>query len=182
MANRRYNMKCATLIGLVTGLLGAFSCGDSIQLEMKKCRSNYYDYNSTDTRCYRLQTELIEQAGNGNLEAVKRAIAEGANVNAVVDPYPLPLTAAARGGNDMVVSYLLEQGAKIDGKAAALVGTALWEATNSNHPTTVKLLISKGANICLRADEDRPLDVARRKGFQDIVDLLIAAGAEKCSD
>ncbi len=92
------------------------------------------------------------------------------------------LAAAAGGGHDIVVTFLLEQGAKVDAKAAKLAGTALWEATNANHPTIVKLLISKGADVCLRADDERPLDVARKKGFQKIVDLLIEAGAEKCLD
>ena len=89
------------------------SCDTSMSWNTKKCRENYYDSNSADSRCFRLQTELSEQAGNGNLEAVKQAVAEGANVNAVADSSFLPLADAASGGHDVVVSFLLAQEPKL---------------------------------------------------------------------
>lgn len=57
--------------------------------------------------------------------------------------------------------------------------TALMQAVNSNNVALVKKLIQQGVNVSeLDANHDAPLVIAAYKGYTEIVQLLLAAGAD----
>jgi uncharacterized protein len=118
---------------------------------------------------------------NGDVAAASEAIAAGAEVDAVLDGgvmTPLAL-AAARGDPDMVRA-LLALGASPDA-AGGLGITPLVAATNSCNAGTdiVSILLAGGARTDLRAPGGMsPLLVAAQKGRTEMVNLLVAAGAD----
>jgi len=88
---------------------------------------------------YRLNTELLSASKNGGLAEVKRALDEGADVNATNIVGGTPLMAAAAGKHTEVVRLLLERGA--DAKLTDNEGrTALTLAAAHRHSDIVELL------------------------------------------
>ena len=95
------------------------------------------------------------------------------------------MEAAAGSGREAVVRLLL------DTKTRARVGietrnppglTPLLQAASLNHPRLVEMLIDSGADLNARAGpafyNQSALDFARRRGNQEMIDMLLAAGAE----
>ena len=152
------------------------------------------------------QVEALEHlhhaAANGEIERVKLLISEGADVNVKNNDGQTPLHYAARRGHKEIVEVLLAHGADVN-IGANYNQTAAEFAMRSNHREIVQLLVSKGADISplhfalymkdeakarrlieSGADVNRrtpygttPLDRAVGAGFKDIVELLIAKGA-----
>lgn len=71
----------------------------------------------------------------------------------------------------------IKKGAKIN-FADTYGRTALFHATFGNYIDLVKTLLSNGADPNSAADEGTPLHVACKKGFIDIINLLIASKAD----
>lgn len=178
MKNNMKYVKIA-LTMLILTMQGTLSCSESMWWNKSKCKPIYYDSSSSDSRCYQLQIELSERARDGNLEQVKTLVKEGANVNGGADDYLRPITLAASNGRDLVVEFLLLQGADIDAQASGIDDTPLIAAISGRHFTTVKMLLAHGTNVCKMIDPSA-LDIARGRGFDEIVQLLIDAGADKC--
>ena len=111
--------------------------------------------------------------------AVDRLIAAGAKVNAADEYGETPLTLACGTGNTVLIEKLLAAGA--DANAARWNGeTALMIASRAGTVPGVKLLISKGANVNA-VDSGRSQNAlmwAAAEGHSDVVDLLIASGAD----
>lgn len=121
-------------------------------------------------------------ARDGDLEQVKRLIAEGADVNATNDKNKTPLCAAVfRPGHLEVVRFLLANGAKID-VADSYGYTPLFYAIWSDDEVVVRTLISSGADVNRRAGANekdlRPLVYAVWQDQPAIVRALIDAGAD----
>ncbi len=123
---------------------------------------------------------LHEAAKNGDLAAVKRLIAEGADVNARNDKGETPLHHAAAWGSKDVVEQLISEGADVhtkDGRGRTpLHHAALWGGRD-----IAELLISEGA-ASNEEDNDgqTPLYVAMHCGTpdrKDVVKVLAAEGA-----
>ena len=91
------------------------------------------------------EKELLDAAGKGDLAAVKRYIAEGANVNSEVN-YTKALTEAAFGGHLDVVKWLVEHGADVNQKNAC-GETSLFAAVRTGNKNIVKYLVEHGADI-----------------------------------
>ena len=100
----------------------------------------------------------------------------------------LPLHEAAYHGRTAVVDYLLRSGSPID--AVDLRGnTAISHSAGNGHLSTVRLFISRGANIALTdpppalADGEpegcayTPIELASLGGFTDVVRALLDAGS-----
>ena len=104
---------------------------------------------------------LSEAAAVGNIEAVKQAIADGADVNA--KNYGLtPLHIAAQTGHKEVSELLIIKGADVNAKDRD-DGSPLHHAAFWGRKEVVELLIDKGANVNAKDDiYGTPLDLAER--------------------
>ena len=92
------------------------------------------------------ETALMYASLYGQLDAVKRLIGRGAEVN---HPGWTPLHYAASTGQQSVIEYLLEQHAYID--AASKNGTTpLMMAARANRADAARLLVREGADPSLR--------------------------------
>ena len=97
---------------------------------------------------------LGEACSNGDLEAVRTALEEGADVNARDEEGRMPLMLAAFDGHDSIVRLLLEKGAEVN--AVDLAGrTALMYSSSGPFPGTVQLLLVNGAKVNLRDRAER---------------------------
>lgn len=120
---------------------------------------------------------------NGNVEEVKKALAEGADVNAIQDGLA-PLLIAASSGNEEIATLLINGGANVT--AMTMRGwTALHYAVWNGNMKMLELLIDSGATKRLEdanglvgipggmvQDMFTPLELAHRKNFTEIADLL----------
>ncbi|CAA6802955.1 MAG: Unknown protein [uncultured Sulfurovum sp.] len=84
-----------------------------------------------------------------NLDALKKEIANGMDVNLQNKYGWTPLHMAIRRDRRDMVSYLLDQGADID-KVDGVGWTPLMEAVMDDMPELCKLLIDKGADVTIK--------------------------------
>lgn len=106
--------------------------------------------------------DIWAAAFTGNTEALKQALADGADVNArnLQSGATLLITAAVA-GHTKAVATLLEQGADINARDRD-GGTALHAAAFFGHAETVKLLLKKGADTTLQNNDGAtPLDTTK---------------------
>jgi len=90
---------------------------------------------------------LHSAARDGDINAVKRLLNEGADVNATEPGFRYTaLTWAAMKGHTDIVKLLIEKGADVNAKISN-VWTALTSAAYRGHTDIAKLLIEKGADI-----------------------------------
>ena len=85
--------------------------------------------------------DIHEAAEAGNIEAVKQAIADGADVNAKDFAGATPLHRAAQAGHNEIAELLIVKGADVNAKNN-LGGTSLHFSAGNGHKETVELLIS----------------------------------------
>jgi ankyrin repeat protein len=104
-----------------------------------------------------------------DIDAAKRAIAEGADVHYGRD---MALRSAAKAGHVGMLVYLI-QGAGAD--IHAVNDEALRHAVKNNREGVVKALLDFGANADVM--EGEPLIQAATKGFSDVAASLLAHGA-----
>jgi len=128
---------------------------------------------------------LIEAAEKGDLAGVKKALVEGANVNAGIDGSQTALMTAALAGHRGIVQTLLDGGANPNVEAQHLGQTALAMAASGGHDEIVKLLLDRGASINHRSGKyKRPyagvtaLFIAALRNRVSTIDLLIKSGAD----
>ncbi len=107
---------------------------------------------------------LVEGAIQGDNDAIKEALRQGADIHADRDE---ALHLAARNGQTHSVRLLLERGADIH----AANDVALRWAAECGHADTVEFLINKGAHI--HANDDVALREAAREGHYVIVEFLL---------
>jgi ankyrin repeat protein len=89
----------------------------------------------------------------GNIEAVKQAIDDGADVNAKDGPGWTPLHLAAH-GNKEVVELLIVEGANVNAKNVDGL-TPLFGAAVLGKNEIVELLIAKGADVNAKNDDGK---------------------------
>ncbi len=138
------------------------------------------DLNLRDNRAY----DVLTIAGVlDDVAMVKLAVKHGASARLVTSPYDgTALIASAHLGHDGVVAELIKAGAPLD-HINNLNWTALIEAIvlgdgGPRHVACVRLLVDAGADVNL-ADGNgiRPLALARKHGYQEMVEILKKAGA-----
>lgn len=99
--------------------------------------------------------KILESAKQGNLDVIKKCLANGANVNAKDKKFgTTPLMYASYGGNDTkqrleMVKYLISKGAKVNAKSNC-GDTALIRAIFANDFEIVKFLIKSGADLNIK--------------------------------
>ncbi len=106
--------------------------------------------------------DIWAAAFTGNTEALKQALADGADPNAInLEFGSTLLSTAAVMGHTAAVAMLLEHGADINAKSRD-GGTALHAAAFFGHTEAVKLLLEKGADTTIRDNEGMtPLDATK---------------------
>ncbi len=106
--------------------------------------------------------DIWAAAFTGNTEALKRALADGVDVNARnLEFGSTLLSTAAVMGHTAAVTMLLDHGADINARSRD-GGTALHAAAFFGHTETAKLLLEKGADITIRDDQGAtPLDATK---------------------
>ncbi len=122
----------------------------------------------------------------GSIEDVKKAIANGANVNAMAFRsygalVRAPLDQAAGGGRKDIVQLLIAKGANVNTKTDE-GSTPLHSAAANEHENIAELLIAKGADVNAKKKNGlTPLHLATGSGWQggyEIAKLLISKGAD----
>ena len=118
-----------------------------------------------------------------DLETTKLALKLGCRADNVTSRYEgTALIAAAHLGHVEVVEILVRAGAPLD-HVNNLNWTALIESIvlgdgGKRHTATLKLLVDAGANVNLAdGNGDSPLQLARARGYREMVDILLAAAA-----
>ncbi|MBC8244510.1 MAG: ankyrin repeat domain-containing protein [Verrucomicrobia bacterium] len=127
---------------------------------------------------------IWEAAMNGNIEAVKKAIADGADVNVKDKLGGASLHYAANNGRKEIVELLIAEGADVNARDN-YKWTPLHDAALRGHKEIAELLIANGADVnakdALRSghiDGWAPLHAAAGNGNKETAELLIAKGAD----
>lgn len=120
---------------------------------------------------------LLRAAAAGNVEAVQKLLAEGADPNATGLGGETALMRASFFDRRAVVRALLAAGARVD-QADADGRTALHAAALAGKAGMIELLAAAGARLDARAAYGRtPLHTAAVAGSAEAVQALLAAGA-----
>ena len=113
-----------------------------------------------------------------NIEAVKKTLADGADVNAKDDNGWTPLHWAAGIGHKEVSEYLITMGADVNAKTS-LGSTPLHGAAMGGHKEIAERLIAKGTDVNAQSEKGRtPLDWATEKNRTEVADLLRKHGGK----
>jgi ankyrin repeat protein len=112
----------------------------------------------------RIRLMQLHEIEEWDIEAVKQAIAAGADVNAKCwETGRSPLTlAVADGGHKEIAELLITEGADVNGKDDSYrEGTPLHMATIQDRKEVAELLIAKGSDVnAMDNDGQTPLDYA----------------------
>jgi hypothetical protein len=124
---------------------------------------------------------FFESCATGDVEAVAAALEQNGSV--ANSWHPLGLSAlhfAAFSGDAAVTKLLLDNGAEIDARARnAFFNTPLQVALLPGNEATARLLLERGADPLVRAERGfAPIHEAAFLGRRDLVDLLLAKGAD----
>ena len=125
-----------------------------------------------------LADPIHDAAGAGKVEALRKLIADGTDVNARTAGGGTPLHDAALWGHRDIAELLLSKGADVNAKDANGM-TPLHIAANGDHRKLAEVLIQKGAAVDSRAVNGwTPLHVAAFWGHENVARALIANGAD----
>jgi uncharacterized protein len=134
---------------------------------------------NADLKSEELGNSLIHEVISGNLPAVKKLVAAGADVNfANVNSFT-PLMAAAQRKQLGILKFLLENGASPNPVENSTCRTALMHACMSGSPACVDILLSCGADVNERDTYGMSaLMLAAVTGEIEMVQHLVNAGAK----
>ncbi|MFW9889160.1 MAG: ankyrin repeat domain-containing protein [Candidatus Thorarchaeota archaeon] len=123
-------------------------------------------------------SQLHESAHDGDLEGVKQAIANGADVEATDGRGMKPIHWAALRGYKEIVVVLLESGADVNGQNSA-EWTPVMHASMEGHIEIVRILLDNGAEVNAQTYvAGTALMFASGNGHKQVVKLLLSAGAD----
>jgi hypothetical protein len=114
--------------------------------------------------------DLLAAARSGDLPAVKKAIEQGATLEAKTPYGQTALYVSAMNGHEEIVRYLLDKGANTNVHDTFYKASMLGFVLDRKHWEVAKLLVSKSTNL----DEDLG-DVAET-GRADLVQAVLAGG------
>ena len=121
---------------------------------------------------------LLDAVKNHNIEAVKKFLPAGTDVNLKVSVSRTPLHEAARSGSKKIADLLIAKGADVNAKDKR-GGTPLHFATGGNYKEIVELLIDANADVNAKDHiGGTPLDVAIQLKHPETTDLLRKHGGK----
>jgi uncharacterized protein len=128
--------------------------------------------------CTLRNTATLENAvDSGNVDAVRRHLNEGTDVNKTDEEGRTPLHISARNGSKKVAEVLIERGANVEVKDHE-GQTPLHLAAKEGHAPMVDLLLTKGAAVNSRDEQARtPLHHAAFGRENETPLMLLAKGA-----
>ena len=172
---------------LKTTLFEAAQRGDFNQVQ--QLVENGADVNAVNE--YHI-TPFLAAYFDGHTEVVKYLLSEGGNANYDGFNEGTLLTLAAFTGDVASIPYLLRAGAEIDRALPRGGETALHHAADNGQTDAIRLLIQHGANVNHRTKHtgpselnfgtfwgETPLHIAAVRGDREMVEALLAAGADK---
>lgn len=126
-----------------------------------------------------MNTIIFDAVESGDIEAVRRAIASGADVNAIRDNEgKSPIHWAAYDGSTEIARLLIEKGADVN-SADEYGVTPLMQACDGGHTDTARLLIEHGANVnAVDGNLETVIDNVSSFSQPEIYALLRDAGAK----
>ena len=103
---------------------------------------------------------LLSATFDGNIEAVKHWLTEGANVNVKDTDYrgETPLQYATQEGHKEVAEFLISNGADVNAKVFGNGETPLQYAAQGGHKEIAEQLIANGADVNAMSVHGTPLD------------------------
>ncbi len=153
------------------------------QKNSKRCEPRVYtevkgdiDYNPY---CYKVELKLVEASREGNLDKMREAMKEGAQPDGSVYNHLPPLFAAIYSGKPDAVRLLLDSGSEVN-RVWDFETTPLAVAVDRRNIDVVRLLLERGANVCYKTDAGTEEEIARKRGFNEIAELLSAAKPTNC--
>lgn len=121
-----------------------------------------------------LDEHLLESVEADNIDAVKKYLEKGADINAAWEDHDsnTPLICAAYNGSTDMVSFLIEHGANIEGKNNE-GWTAIMLASMYGYDEVVKLLLDACADINqMDIDGKTALDWAEENDHHEVVSMI----------
>ena len=151
----------------------------SVVSEPVVIRCSFDDYVIPETEPEGPTTPLHRAVRQGDVKAVERLLAEGADVNARDKYENTPLHLAAGEGNVRIAEMLLAKGASLAAVSSS-GDTPLHRAARAGNVEAMKLLIAKGAEVDARTPvtELTPLHSAALAGQIESAEVLLVAGAD----
>ena len=120
---------------------------------------------------------------DGNIEAAKQAVANGADLNAKGKVEYSPLNIAAYWGRKEIVELLIAEGADVNAKTNWDGRTPLHFAVENGHKEITELLIANGVDVNARKDDAKtPLDWAIGHNHLELADLLSKHGGKTAEE
>ncbi|MCP5071120.1 MAG: hypothetical protein GY946_31540 [bacterium] len=114
---------------------------------------------------------------HGVIEIVDLLLARGASFEARDDQGATLLMEAARAGHAEMAEHLIGRGADIEAQLPN-GGTAVFIAAWRKRPAVLRLLIDQGAQVNGNAKAAAPIILAAGQGNEQVVKLLLGAGAD----
>ena len=166
--------------GIITALQEAAHNGSESTIRLLVTKGARLMLDRSDSR---YKSALHAASFAGQLDNVKLLIELGSDVNSNGGYYGTSLQAASFQGHTEIMGALLDAGANVNASNQGHHGTALMAAVdhdNDDNLPAVQLLLERGANPSLKGSLNYqfPLQAACWHGSDEIVNALIAAGAE----
>ena len=125
---------------------------------------------------------LLRYVRNEDVDNIRSALKQGANVNYATPQGYTPLYESAGIGNKQIISMLLDAGAEIDVPGDEYNGPPLIWAAAKGDVNSIKLLLEKGGNINIKHEKNgsgnTPLHVASSNTKDDAILFLVRNGAD----
>jgi ankyrin repeat protein len=126
-----------------------------------------------NSRRNRGMTPLHLSAMSGQLDMTDFLLNHGANINFFTPASETPLYQAIKFNNVALVEFMIDKGADIN------LSFGLQTAVLQNNADMIQSLIRKGADINYQNSRmNAPLHLAAWKGYVEVVELLLASGAQ----